>query len=75
MKVSARDVVAVRRSLSSSPVPLTSRCDFNRDGRVDALDVAAARSNLSRILPLPSAGVNPLSTAAAVAATGLLRTT
>ena len=30
---------------------LTSRVDFNRDGRVNALDLGIARSNLNRTLP------------------------
>ena len=57
-RVSALDLVAVRRALSSV-APLTSRVDFNRDGSVNALDLAAARSNLNRVLAPPPAPWNP----------------
>ena len=46
-RVSALDLVAVRRAVFSS-ANITSRLDINRDGRVNALDVAAVRGNLSR---------------------------
>ena len=36
--------------------------DFNRDGRVNALDLAAVRTNVNRLLPTPTlapAGPSP----------------
>jgi hypothetical protein len=51
--VTGRDVLAVRADLLSRSVPVTSRSDFDRDGRVTALDVVAARNNLRRALPAP----------------------
>ena len=48
--VNAFDLYGTRRALFSA-VPIDSRYDFNRDGRVSAADLAAARSNLGRALP------------------------
>ena len=62
--VSARDLVAVRRNLSSDAAPLTSRWDFNRDGRVGVVDLAFVRRNAGASLPLftpPLPAIRPLS--------------
>ena len=53
LRVSAMDLAAVKRALGAAAA-LDSRLDFNRDGRVNALDLAAARQNLSRSLPAAS---------------------
>ena len=49
LRVTAMDLAAVRRNTFSAG-PITSRYDFNRDGRVKALDVVAVRSNLGETL-------------------------
>ena len=49
-RVNALDLAAVRRSLNTD-APVTSRVDFNRDGRVNALDMAAVRANYFATLP------------------------
>lgn len=50
-RVNSIDVAYARRSLNSA-APLTARSDFNRDGRVNALDLGALRQNYSRSLRL-----------------------
>jgi hypothetical protein len=50
LRVDAMDLAAVKRELNTSAT-ITSRVDFNRDGRVNALDLGIARSNLNRTLP------------------------
>ena len=52
------DLAAVKRALGAAAA-LDSRLDFNRDGRVNALDLAAARQNLSRSLPAASPAAAP----------------
>jgi hypothetical protein len=52
--VSSRDFVAARAKLFSRSEPITSRFDFDRDGRVTALDLIAVRRNLGRALPGPT---------------------
>ena len=47
--VSAGDLAAVKRELDAT-AGVTSRADFNRDGRVNALDLAAAKANLFQSL-------------------------
>jgi len=49
-RVSAVDVAAVRRALNTN-AGADSRVDFNRDGRVNALDLATARASVGRALP------------------------
>ena len=51
-RVSALDVVAVRRAVGST-AGAADRYDFNRDGVVDALDLAIVRRNLLNDLPAP----------------------
>jgi hypothetical protein len=62
-RVSALDVAAVKRALNT-PTTVATPTDFNRDGRVNALDVALVKANLTRSLsatpaalavPLPAA--------------------
>jgi hypothetical protein len=58
--VSALDLAAVKRALNSNS-DLAGRFDVNRDGRVNALDLAAVRGNLNRTLAAvaaPSAGAS-----------------
>ena len=40
----------MKRELNTDAT-ITSRADFNRDGRVNALDLAIVKSNLNRALP------------------------
>ena len=59
LRVTALDVSGVKRAANTDS-PLTGRFDFNRDGRVNALDLAAERSNLNRSIvvlttPIPVA--------------------
>ena len=58
--VNALDLAAVRRQLGSFDVPITSRVDFDRDGRVNAIDLALAKRNLGRSIPMPLATAAPL---------------
>jgi ELWxxDGT repeat protein len=55
LRVNALDLVAVRRVLSST-TPIAGRLDFDRDGRVSALDLAALRAHLNRGLAPVSTG-------------------
>jgi ELWxxDGT repeat protein len=50
LRVSALDLAGIRRAFNT-PAAAASPCDINRDGRVNALDLAAVRGNLSRALP------------------------
>src|SRR6185503_15671140 len=68
-RVTAIDLSAVKRVLNTPEVPKTGVADFNRDGRVNALDLAAVRSNLNQFLPPLTAAPPP----AAAAATASLR--
>jgi hypothetical protein len=81
--VDADDILRTRAAISTGPVDLYSAADHNRDGRVNVLDVLAARGNLSTtaalplaVLPLPdpivAAGRMP-TRRAPTRATGLLR--
>ena len=49
LRVSALDLATAKRELNTA-APLTSRADFNRDGRVNALDLAAAKANVFQSL-------------------------
>jgi hypothetical protein len=66
-KVNAYDLAATLRA-TRRPSTVTGRYDTNRDGRIDALDVTAVRSNLNRTLPpniaAPAAASPPASTRA-----------
>jgi subtilisin-like proprotein convertase family protein len=44
--VDAQDLLAVRSGLNGSARPVSDRLDFNRDGRVNANDFAAARAGM-----------------------------
>ena len=51
-----------RRVPTGSTATLASLYDINRDGKVNALDVAALRANLTRVLrPVTSVGAAALS--------------
>jgi hypothetical protein len=52
LRVSALDLAAMRRGLNSTAT-LLNTLDVNRDGRVNALDLTAARTNLGRRLDTP----------------------
>jgi hypothetical protein len=49
LRVTALDLSAVKQALNRA-APITSRLDFNRDGLINALDVAALKANLNRSL-------------------------
>ena len=51
MRVSALDLAATRQRLFSA-APVGSVADFNRDGKVNALDLAVLRGNFGRTLAL-----------------------
>jgi glucose/arabinose dehydrogenase len=55
LAVTVQDVTAVRRNRSALTVPVTSPYDVNRDGRVNALDLAATRAGLTQALSLSAA--------------------
>jgi GH43 family beta-xylosidase len=62
-QVDAFDVLTVRKNLSSAS-PVASPYDFDRDGRVTALDLVAARSNIGRrLLSVTTAAPAPLGAA------------
>jgi len=67
--VTAVDVVRVRAAQAPG-VTLSSLYDFNRDGRVNAFDLAAARAHAGFALPLPVVPKLTLSTASVQAAGG-----
>jgi probable HAF family extracellular repeat protein len=52
LEVNAFDLLATRRRLNGSAATINSVFDFNRDGRINALDVAAVRANFYSILVL-----------------------
>ena len=83
-RVDALDILGVKRNLSTRPAAVTSRYDFNRDGKVNALDAVIARSSQLRaslrLLNAPAgagaAGIaafseSPITVAPAPAATAL----
>jgi hypothetical protein len=45
------DLAETRGAISRVPVPMTSRFDYNRDRRVNALDVILTRANHGALLP------------------------
>ena len=59
LRVTALDVAATRRAIGSQNVSVYDRHDFDRNGVVNALDLAAVRANISRGLQFvvpPAAG-------------------
>jgi uncharacterized delta-60 repeat protein len=68
LRVSSTDLANVRRNFSApgQPVPLTNPYDFNRDGRVNVLDLAVVRATLFHTLK-PIRGAVPAAAAAAPA--------
>ena len=57
-RVSVNDALQTRRNFFSA-APVTSRYDFNRDGRVGVTDFAISRSNLGRNLAGPTVPIGP----------------
>jgi hypothetical protein len=53
LRVNALDLAAVKRAANTDS-PITGRYDFNRDGRVNALDLSAARASLNGTLRAPA---------------------
>ena len=64
LRVDALDVALTRSRLR---IAADGACDFNLDGRVDALDLAAARGNLFKSLQAPT-NLGPASSGSAAAA-------
>jgi hypothetical protein len=62
LRVTALDVAAVKRAAAANaPAALANPYDFNRDGAVNALDVAAARGNrFNSLVPPAAAGTVPV---------------
>jgi hypothetical protein len=56
MRVSAGDLVAVRRAMGTRNAGVTDTADVDRNGRVDARDLAVVRGNLFTALPAPATG-------------------
>jgi hypothetical protein len=54
LRVTALDLAAVKQTLGTAAT-FDTRTDFNRDGRVNALDLAVVRSNLAATLAIFSA--------------------
>ena len=71
LRVTALDLSAVKRAGNTNS-PVTGRFDFNRDGRVNALDLAAVRSNLNRSIVVLTTPVPVASDEADRPADGLL---
>ena len=68
LSVNAFDLASVRDAMYASAVPVTNRYDFNRDGKVNATDLALVRANLGASLPLITAPSAQTSSAASSAA-------
>jgi hypothetical protein len=63
LRVNAVDLAGVKKALNTAS-DLTGRYDFNRDGKVNALDLGAVKANLNRSLapstpPVAMAGALP----------------
>ena len=67
--VTASDVVRTRAALAS-PAGISSRFDFNRDGRVDATDQAVVRAQCGRTLQPPWATAAPIAEPLSTVPTG-----
>jgi hypothetical protein len=72
LRVNALDLVAARRAIASAS-PITGRFDFDRDGRVSALDLAAVRAHTNRALAPIAPGFSGAAGAAAAPAPGAVR--
>jgi hypothetical protein len=57
LRVDAADVVATRAALPAAGVGIDSPFDHDRDGRVNARDLAAVRANFGRSLAPPPVAV------------------
>jgi len=68
MRVDAADYSGTRAHLRAA-APVDSPYDFNRDGRVDAIDLNLVRANLFASLPPPSPAPASPATAPAAART------
>jgi hypothetical protein len=64
-RVSAMDILAIRRNASDPTATYDGQFDVNQDGRVNALDVTAARMSLLRSLRPVTAEI-PVAAAALV---------
>jgi ELWxxDGT repeat protein len=68
MRVTALDLAATRQKLFSA-APVSAATDFNRDGKVNALDLAILRGSFARTLPLWAVPIPIAGASAADAAT------
>jgi PKD repeat protein len=64
--VDARDMAITLRNFGRTTAAALAASDFNRDGKVDAADVAIVRTNQRRALPLITAPAAPAAAPAAV---------
>ena len=65
LRVNAADYLLTRANIAPAPATVENRFDFDRDGRVNAFDLAVARTAQGRTLPLPvSLAWTPLTVAA-----------
>jgi hypothetical protein len=73
--VNASDLAATKRGLTTTTVGIDNVADHNRDGRVNALDIAQLKQNLARRIGLFTAPPPPMGPAAASALPPLWRDT
>jgi hypothetical protein len=59
LRVNSIDLANLKRAVTSGAVPVDNRYDFNRDGRINALDLGAIRKNVFHSLPLFTAPTPP----------------
>jgi ELWxxDGT repeat protein len=71
LRVGALDLASIRRNLSAAAQGVTSLYDINRDGKLNALDLAAVRAGYNRSLA-PLAAPGPSAALSTATATSLL---
>ena len=69
LRVSAADLGGVKAALNSA-AGISSRFDFNRDGKVNTADLGLLRSNIGASLPFITAPTTSTASAAPVTALG-----
>jgi len=58
LRLGAQDLLALRRNLSTAAAYPSNTSDVNHDGKINALDFAAVRSNLLRVLQSVDSGLS-----------------
>jgi hypothetical protein len=66
--VDARDLATTRSQLFTNAVPVANRFDFNRDGKVNTVDLGLLRSNIGASLPFITAPTGASASSAPVVA-------